>query len=754
MPIRFSGMASGIDTDTIVKSMLDAQRLKNKKVSDKSQILDWKQERLKEINAKLYKLYAEDLTKLRLQSNYSTKKVTNSNESLVDVKAGANAPTGTLELIINQTATSQSVISGKLGNSVTTSTLLKDLYPAGSSLGSIVIANGSKESVFTVSDTTTISDFVDACKNAGLNANFDNNQKKLFISSKNSGVENQFSIREYSGTSTKYLEDIKKAVGFSSMKGEEQTTVLNMLDIVSKGSDSEKDDAINLLKELAEKNSRTAYHSSILSGSVTKIKEEIGKELLATKSNITKEQFEALGSEYDSIRSELLAINKDYTDDEIYEKGLELYKRNLIVKDTLKNDILASDNITVPDDYVPKDSNATTEEEIKADYINNMVEEQYSTLVSQDKIGLFNKAVNNRYNSTEVEGDVTLAEKYKRLVDADYRIQMDAKVAEIETALETNLVSYRTAEGTTTTTSILAGLNLGEITGESVTNSASGMTVNKAMDANITYNGVTVTSSSNTVEVNGYTLTLKGQSSEKITIGTSNDSQGTFDAVKKFVTNYNALLKELNTLYYAGSAKGYAPLSDDERESMTDDQIEKWETKIKDSMLRRDSSIGSIITTLKTSLMQSVEASDGKKYSLANFGIGTSKDYTEKGLLHIDGDPDDAAFSTLTNKLMKALESDPEIVSEVLSKTISNLYKEVDKNIKAIPNVRSAFTFYNDKLMTDQQTEYKKKIATLEKKLITLENKYYKQFSAMETAMSKLQSQSNALAGMLGTGSK
>lgn len=750
MPIRLAGMASGLDTDSLIKGMVDAQRLKNKKVSDKSQILDWQKEKLKDLNSKLYKLYTEDLTKLRLQGNYSTKKVTSSNDSLVEVKAGSNAPTGTVELIINQTATSQSVISGKFGNNVTSSTLLKDLYPAGSTLGSVVIANGSKETVFSISDTTTIGDFVNACKGAGLNANFDNNQKKLFISSKNSGVSNQFSIREYSGTSNTYLADIKKAVGFSSMNGSEQETVLNMLDIVRNGTDAEKDNAIGLLKDLAEANTKSSFKSSILNSSISKIKEQIGAELLATKSDITKTEFEALGNEYDSIRSELLVINSAYTDDEIYDKGLELYKRNLIVKDALRNSIPS--NVTAPGDYVPKDSNAVTEDEIKADYINHLVEEKYSVLVAKDKIGLFNKEVDARYTSTALENGVTLAEKYKALVDADYSTQMDAKVAGVESALVTNLEDYRTAEGATSTTSILSGLNLEEITGVSVTNSSSGMTVNKAMDAELTYNGVKINSSSNTVDVNGYTLTLKGQSTEKITISTTNDTQGTFDAIKKFVTNYNAILKELNTLYYADSARGYAPLSDDEREAMTDSQIEKWETKIKDSMLRRDSNIGKILTTMKTSLSESVVASDGKKYSLASFGIGTSSDYTEKGLLHINGDPDDAAFSNLTNKLMKALESDPDIVSEVLSKTFSNLYTQIDKSMKAIPNVRSAFTFYNDKTMTTQQTEYKKKISTLESKLTDLENKYYKQFAAMEKAMATLQSQSNALAGMLGTG--
>jgi len=74
--------------------------------------------------------------------------------------------------------------------------------------------------------------------------------------------------------------------------------------------------------------------------------------------------------------------------------------------------------------------------------------------------------------------------------------------------------------------------------------------------------------------------------------------------------------------------------------------------------------------------------------------------------------------------------------------------------MKAIPNVRSALTFYNDKEMIKQKTEYEKQIAKLEKKLKEMEDKYYKQFAAMESALAKMQEQSNALAGMLGLNTK
>lgn len=65
--------------------------------------------------------------------------------------------------------------------------------------------------------------------------------------------------------------------------------------------------------------------------------------------------------------------------------------------------------------------------------------------------------------------------------------------------------------------------------------------------------------------------------------------------------------------------------------------------------------------------------------------------------------------------------------------------------------MKSALSFYNDKEMTKQMTQYKKDIKSWETKLSDMEVSYYKQFSAMETALSKLQSQQNSLASYLGS---
>ena len=96
---------------------------------------------------------------------------------------------------------------------------------------------------------------------------------------------------------------------------------------------------------------------------------------------------------------------------------------------------------------------------------------------------------------------------------------------------------------------------------------------------------------------------------------------GIYDTIKDFLSEYNALLKEMNSYYNADSAKGYDVLSDDEKEAMKDSEVEKWEDKIKDSLLRRDSTLNSIISSFRNKMMGTFTASNGRTYSLSSIGF-------------------------------------------------------------------------------------------------------------------------------------
>lgn len=775
--IRMTGMISNMDTESIVESMMDAHRIKLTKIENKKTKLEWKQDKWKELNTKLYKLYKDQTSKLHLTSNYKTKKVTSANESVVKVTADKNATEGTHSFTVKQLASSQYVTGSKLGTNgdgkdkngkaITASTKLTDLGMEEGTRVTIKAAGGTKE--LEVSVSTSLNDYLKACSSVGLNASYDEKQKRLFISSAKSGAEQEFSIE-------------MKTYGSS----DQYTSKANVLNSVNTSDKAAVSSAFNTIEsnmsKLGDATSKQAFINSVFSSSpitesdidASSDSDEVkqAKKNILTAATTIKKAVEAKAT---------TDANKTVKDRITGELSTQL-------SDSIKSAINGNSgtytttvdgteySVVVPkyDDLVAEETTAIQEQylsELKAE----MNEAAGTELDFSEGTDAYNELM-LKYNDT-VNNAVTLilperleerlkteAEKalsstsMKNLLDKNVETEMNTQTVKDEcdaltatnktsylSAALTNMNTFVSGEASTTNTGALDKLGLG----------SSANTV-AAADCIVDYNGAELTGSSNSITVNG--LTLEAISvSEKDTNGVykptsitvTKDSQGMYDMVKNFLKEYNSILGDMNTLYYADSARGYEPLTDEEKEAMTDDQIKLWEDKIKDSSVRRDSTLGGITSAMKQAMSTTVEV-DGKKYSLSSFGIMTSKDYTEKGLLHIYGDKDDSTYSDKNDKLLKAIEEDPDLVAKVMAGITDNLHSTLmDKMSKT--SLSSALTFYNDKQIDKQLSQYKKDISTMEEKLKDKENAYYKQFTAMEKALAAMQSQQSALSGLLGT---
>lgn len=108
-----------------------------------------------------------------------------------------------------------------------------------------------------------------------------------------------------------------------------------------------------------------------------------------------------------------------------------------------------------------------------------------------------------------------------------------------------------------------------------------------ASNAIIELNGATFEGSSNTFTINGLTITAKDVTNSAMTLVTETDVDAVYNRIKSFINGYNEVISAMDKAYNADQAKGYEPLTDEEKESMGEKEIEKWEQKIKDSLLRR-----------------------------------------------------------------------------------------------------------------------------------------------------------------------
>lgn len=274
-------------------------------------------------------------------------------------------------------------------------------------------------------------------------------------------------------------------------------------------------------------------------------------------------------------------------------------------------------------------------------------------------------------------------------------------------------------------------------------------------DARITLNGAEFTSSSNTFSINGLTITAKAKTAdgEELSINTDVDADSIYNSIKDMLKEYNSLINELDKLYNTKAKKGIEPLTDEEKEAMTEKEIEKWEDSIKDSLLYGDSDIEKLTSAMKQSMLKTYDI-DGKTYSLSSFGINTLNYFeaadNEKNALHIDGDSDDANSSGNVDKLKAMIAADPSTVQSFFTQLTSGLYDAMNKIQSESNNYTSYGSFFSDKKVKSDIETQEKQVKKWEDYVADVESKYYKQFTAMEKAMGNLNSQQTYLSQLFG----
>lgn len=881
MAIRLSGMASGLDTDSIVQALVSSYSYKKSKYEKAQTKLGWTQEAWKSLNTKVYSLYS-NVSNLRFSTAYSLKKTSVSDSTKASVKAGSSAPNGTQTLKITNTAKA-GYLTGEQINASSSSTTLAQLgYTGGDAKINVNTKDGTKS--ITLSATSTMSDVEKQLKEAGLNASYDSTYKRFYISAKDTGADNDFTLTGANTGGATALYKLGIAVGTST------SNPYSQYDSLYGGSDAAtqqkienavaayKSSSSNIEKYTAQSNNLlnaitygTAYADvkdfySSLSGTKTESGADIDTAKLETLAKLGSGRDSAIitknsdgtyttyckttAKDADGNTVYKSEDGKYISAEERYTNGGKTYKKNsagTYVNVSDENDKYSGDTADLTktvtykkvsesksyvsgsdadtktytknsDDtytcdgktYTKRDDGKyyaegeaadskngvtitekveyTSSTEIRdaeaaadayKDITKNIDEKALSTyssnlstvtafestkdtsLTSSDKytIAGLTSDIHDAYNkggkdavSNLIAGNGTDSDAYAAKVAA-----LTTSISSEQTKLDANkLVKELAAIKDTTSSEYQTALkNMVETVNSAHDLSSNAQYNTKAKkvdgeDAEIWLNGVQYTGSSSTFTINNLTIdALATTGNDEISITTSTDTQGIYDKVKDFLTEYNNIINEMTKLYNADSSKGYDPLTDDEKDSMSDKEIEKWETKIKDSLLRNDTTLSGVMSAMTTAMSQAVEI-NGKKYSLSSFGIHTlgylNAAENEQNAYHIDGDEDDTNTSGNADKLMKAISEDPDTIMQFMQNVTTNLYNAIGDKMKST-TLSSAFTIYNDKQMATQYTDYTKLIKEWETKISDKEDYYYKKFSSMESALTKLNSTQSSLSG-------
>lgn len=892
MPIRLSGMNSGLDTDAIVKALVTGYSQKKVKYEKAKTKLEWKQDAWKSLNTKVYSLYT-NVSSLRFSSAYSVRKTTSSDQTKATVTASNTAVNGTQKLNVLATAQAASLTGGKLDRGTKANSTLAELgYVGGDTSFNVVKKDGTVSGTVRVSSSSTLQDIADQLKEAGLNANFDENNSRFFVSAKESGVENDFELMGTDANATKALismglyTKLTGAGGSITDAGKDYKVYADYKGATDAETEANLRDALGRYKTASNTVTSTTTQISNLTAGMSYARAYAATQEFYNTSgtSVNKDKYEAVIANYSSSSGAVVDA-----DGNVYQAtSLKDNNGNAIVsrKDADGNSTYLSMAVTYKhgtDIYTKNEEGKYVKQgasEGDADYYYNGdtsdLQEQVKYFSAQEHVSY---AINGNElegtpaitETTDAEGNTTYsfvkdgktykcdtkAGQYVNVSDANDKIKIMANYSyeptateinnlekvtdaydrykqelidggmskeEVNSALATyqgNLAVVNSFESGATDTgdnskaeikaqvhaasdattlvagfaekindlkitqsearevmeeneavSSLAGIKdpvkldeavakmVGQvnaaaaaIAGDSSVTAEQAATKVAGADAEIKLNGVTYTSTNNSFSINGITinaLSVTGDGDDNaISITTSTDVQGIYDKIKDFLTEYNSVINEITKLYTASSAKGYEPLSDEEKEEMSDKEIEKWEQKIKDSLLRSDTTLNGVMTAMTTAMSKAIKI-DGKNYSLVNFGIHTlgylNAAANEQYAYHIDGDEDDANTSGNKDNLMKAISEDPETVMSFFQKLTSDLYDAVGDKMK-MTTLSSSYTIYNDKQMKKDYDNYTKLIKEWEAKISAKEDYYYNKFTAMEKAMASLNSTQNSLSG-------
>ncbi|TWT03675.1 flagellar filament capping protein FliD [Planomicrobium sp. CPCC 101079] len=401
---------------------------------------------------------------------------------------------------------------------------------------------------------------------------------------------------------------------------------------------------------------------------------------------------------------------------------------------------------------------------------------------STDTIGVAGKIkISGTTDLVEIKADMTFADVAKKLQDAtagktpELRASFDNTTSRffISTkAMGENQnfsLEFLDSAGTGANTALAQKvINNGNETTFSTSTTTANEFMTKATNGAVEFNGIEVNNlTSNKTTINGLTLNLVKAATttvpavppatepttepSTITVTVQSDSTKTFDTIKNFVTKYNEAIAEIEKQLVEKRYPDFQPLSDEQKKDMSDNEIELWEEKAKSGLLRNDPILKSAIQNLRNAFMNPVEGIDKNNINvLSEIGISTGS-YSEGGKLFIDED-----------LLKEKLNSNPDEVMNLFTNKVGDrsvgvgarVYEELNNVIKNLSErAGSPASSVDNSTISKKIKQMNEEITRWQDRLVTIEDRYWRQFTAMEKAMSQMNSQStwmqqNMLGGM------
>ncbi len=794
--LRLGGITSGFDTEAMVTQLLSSYQTRIDKQSQKITKLSWQQSAYQDITKKITEFkntYFDVLkrdTYLMSPSTFNKFKAdvtatSNADAAGLTVSTTSNSSSGSYKIKLNQAAKA----STAQGNSITSGNFKLDLDKALSSASGEVKTNDDGSKTWTMNFALdvqvggirkTISFSADALLGADGNVADKDAAKSSIIDSLNQKLQESFG---YSGKTS-------GATGATDANGKEWFLQVKL------GSDGKAEfqvggnASVSVAENkgnfgLAQPKEKVAISTGSVVTGVNALQVEIGgKNVSVAFNGVSSTYYDSKGQ---TGNEAILAEYKELKT-AAYRKSYNLADNEIVSDEQLEK-------LTYSNEQAAKDKNAASiKEALKgvagytfnfdgtyvtaADSNGNSVDFSM-TSVEGGTLGLTKASASNKINSGSTLSDLG----FKPEADGTYKLNINGTEISLDkNSTISSMMSAvnKSAAGVTMTYSSLTNsftleskefggagkvevgdTSLGRSLGLVDDNGTVG--ASEGQNAIFEINGQEVYLNDNTYTLDGNTFTFNDNMTigETYTVNIAKDSTTVKDALKKFVESYNKLIDDVYGYIGKSPAKDddgntYEPLTNAEKDEMSEDEITKWEEKAKQGVLYNDSTVSTVMSQMRSALYTSVTLDDGSKFGIYNLGIKTSSEWSEHGKLQIDENAFDKAFENNEDAIIKLFTDSDTGMMKKLNSVIDGAVKSsgaantrgtlVRKAGKADSSVTTDSTIYKE--MVKMQDRLKE----LQDRYDTKEEYWWKVFTNMETAMADLNSQTSYISSYLGTG--
>ncbi|WP_428911001.1 flagellar filament capping protein FliD [Niallia sp. Krafla_26] len=684
--LRISGLASGMDIDSIVSDMMKIKRMPLDKLKQEKQVMEWQRDDYREMNTLLLDFRSE-LTQMKLTTRYRTRTTTTTDDSRVTATASSAAALSSFSISsVTQLASAETLVnSGSIYNDSSFDPN-KSMFDQQAKLDSTGFAWQTTGAVMSKSISV---------KNGG-------NTVETELSNIKANTQGTWSVK-VNGVGYKVVTDATKTLG-------EKEVLIDQSGNLTFGKTLNKDSVVKV-DYIA--NERTDTLNIPTTGDTLKL---------------NKGAIDSVGIKFiktiDGVKEEPINLN-------LNDLGNNLF---LITDGSGKSygtlnkatgEISLDENLERPE----KDSKTTMSFEVTYDH-------KYTTFsIDTDT------SKGDRHDTFLVSASDSLNSVINQVNSSSVGVNMfyDSVTGQM-TMTRNETGDFNNDPNKTDTT--FSGLFITSML-KFDPNAAAKV---QGLNAIFTVNGLETNRTSNTFDINGVSFTLNKTfeaTEPPVTIAINNDSNAVFENIKGFIEKYNELIGKIQKKIQEERFRDYAPLTDEQRESLSDKQQEQWEEKAKSGLLRRDSALSSLLSSMRTDFYGSVESEDISPLfnQLAKIGIKTTANYLEGGKLEIN-----------EAQLKKAIEEDPLSVEKLFNATgttngqrgiAQRLYDTVGRTMDIITEkAGKSFSTSAQFTIGRQLKNLENQIDRFEDRMIQLEDRYYRQFTAMEKAIQQANQQS------------